>query len=67
MLDLTDEIITLPALAKRFDLAPRTVYDPAWRRRVGLPAVKLGGKIIGVRAQDVAAVLRREFEPPSAA
>jgi hypothetical protein len=66
MLDM-DEIIPLPVLAKRYNLAPRTVYDRAWRERVGLPVVKLGGKIIGVRAQDVAAVLRREFEPKPAA
>lgn len=57
------EIVSLEEVAKRYDLAPRTVYDPAWRRRVGLPAVKLGGRIVGVRADDLARVLRREFEP----
>ena len=62
MLDL-EEIIPLPVVAKRYGLAPRTVYDRAWRERVGLPVVKLGGKIIGVRADDLAAVLRREFTP----
>jgi hypothetical protein len=62
MLDMED-IIPLPVLAKRYGLAPRTVYDRAWRERVGLPVVKLGGRIVGVRAQDLAAVLRREFEP----
>ncbi|OGK81978.1 MAG: hypothetical protein A2X52_10190 [Candidatus Rokubacteria bacterium GWC2_70_16] len=67
MLD-TEEIIPLLVLAKRYGLAPRTVYDVQWRRRVGLPAIKLGGKIIGVRAQDVAAALRRErFRPAGAA
>jgi hypothetical protein len=62
MVDL-GELIPLPEVAARYGLAARTVYDRAWRKRVGLPVVKLGGKIVGVRAQDLAAVLRREFEP----
>jgi hypothetical protein len=64
-----EEIVPLHVVAARYGLAPRTVRDVQWRRRVGLPVVKLGGKIIGVRARDLAAVLQREFmpEPPPAA
>jgi len=68
MADL-EEIVPMSVLVERYGFAPRTVHNAQWRRRVGLPVVKLGGKIVGVRAADLAVVLRREFtpEPPSAA
>lgn len=62
-----EELIPLADVAKSTGFALRTLEDRKWRARVGLPVVKLGGKIVGVRAQDLAAVLRREFEPPTAA
>jgi hypothetical protein len=58
-----EELVPLTDVADRFGVARRTVYSRAWRARVGLPAVKLGGRIVGVRPQDLAAVLRREFQP----
>jgi hypothetical protein len=61
----TDNLIPLSVVAKRYGLALRTVEDRQWRARAGLPAVKLGGRIIGVRPEDLEAALRREFPPHS--
>lgn len=63
-----DEIIPLDQVARRYGLALRTLCDRQWRERAGLPVVKLGGKVLGVRAGDLSAALRREFtpEPPEA-
>lgn len=55
-----DEIIPLPRVAERFNVARRTIEDRAWRQRAGLPAIKLGGRIVGVRAGDLRRALRRE-------
>jgi hypothetical protein len=56
-----DEIIPLPRVAKAFKLKLRTVEDRSWRQRAGLRVVRLGGRILGVRAEDLAAALRRDW------
>jgi hypothetical protein len=56
----TEEIIPLSAIAERYGIALRTLEDRKWRARVGLPVLKLGGKVIGVRAVDLRRALRRE-------
>ena len=61
-----DGIISLGALAEQTGVALRTLEDPKWRKRVGLPVVKLGGRILGVRREDLATALRREFRPGDA-
>ena len=54
-----DRIIPLPNIAEKyFNL--HTLRDVKWRARAGLPVVKLGGKIIGVRAVDLERALRLE-------
>ena len=58
-----EEIVPLSAIAERYGVALRTLEDRRWRGRVGLPVLKLGGKIIGVRAVDLQRALR--LEPPS--
>jgi hypothetical protein len=59
----TEELIPLDVVAEKYGVALRTLEDRKWRERVGLPVVKLGGKIVGVRPEDLAAALRREFTP----
>lgn len=61
-----EPIIPLIKVAKRYGVALSTLESREWRERAGLPVVKLGGKIIGVRREDLAAALRREFAPVSA-
>ncbi|MDQ3756495.1 MAG: helix-turn-helix domain-containing protein [Actinomycetota bacterium] len=49
------ELLTVAELAKEFKISPRTVYD--WRyRRVGPPALKVGGQL-RYRRRDVEAWL----------
>jgi hypothetical protein len=65
---MEEKLIPLSVVAERTGVALRTLEDRKWRARIGLPVVKLGGKVVGVRADDLAAVLRREFTPePTAA
>jgi hypothetical protein len=47
--------------------APGSLSSPAWRRRVGLPAVYLGRRIVRFRAVDVARVIARGLEFPTTA
>ena len=61
--DMETDIIPLAVVSERYAVPRSRLADRAWRRRVGLPVVKLGGRIVGVRAADLAACLRREFEP----
>jgi hypothetical protein len=61
-----DELIPLADVAKRYGVSLRTLEDRKWRERHGLPVVRLGGKILGVRPEDLAAVLRRGFESAKA-
>jgi hypothetical protein len=58
-----EQVIPLSVIAEKYGVALSTLEDRGWRQRVGLPVVKLGGKIVGVRPEDLAAVLRREFTP----
>jgi len=63
---MDDDLIPLGAVAERYGVALRTLEDRKWRERFGLPVVKLGGKIVGVRREDLNAALRREFAPEPA-
>jgi len=56
-------IIPLEEIAERYGLSLRTLTDSRWRARAGLPVVKLGGRIVGVRASDLRRALRRERLP----
>lgn len=58
-----DTIVPLQAVSKTYKVPMSRLTNRAWRRRVGLPAVKLGNRVLGVRADDLARCLRREFEP----
>ncbi len=59
-------IVPLEEVAARYpQIAERTLRDRRWRDRVRLPAVKLGGKIIGFRASDLRRALRRERLTPN--
>jgi hypothetical protein len=60
---MDEEIVPLATVADRLGLTLRTVYTREWRARVQLPAVRLPGprgRILGVRASDLAAVMKRE-------
>jgi hypothetical protein len=65
--EIMDEIIPLAEVARQMRFKLATIERKDWRERVGLPVVKLGGKVVGVRAHDLARALRREFEPPPSA
>ena len=56
----SEEIIPLTAIAEQYGVALRTLEDRKWRARAGLPVLKLGGKVIGVRAVDLRRAIRRE-------
>jgi hypothetical protein len=59
-------IIPLEEIAEHYGLSLRTLTDSRWRARAGLPVVKLGGRVIGVRASDLRRALRRErLTPPN--
>ncbi len=59
---ISDTILRLPELADRWDIEMATLRDPRWRRRIGLPVIKIGGKLVGVRADDVLAIEERGRE-----
>jgi hypothetical protein len=54
---LLDEI---PARLRN-QVSLRSVRDPAWRHRVGLRVIRVGRKILGVRPEDLEAVMKRGF------
>jgi hypothetical protein len=56
------QIIPLAVVAEQLGLSPRTLEDRRWRRRAGLPIVKLGGKVVGVEVRTLRAALRRGRE-----
>jgi len=61
--DDIEELIPLFDVADALGVSRSTMYSRAWRRKYGLPVVKLGGKIVGVRREDLSRVLRPEFGP----
>ena len=40
-----ENLLDLASLADRLNISPRLLGDPAWRRRVGLAAIKVGGAL----------------------
>lgn len=56
-------IISLEEISERYGPSLRTLMDARWRARAGLPVVKLGGRVVGVRASDLRRALRREQLP----
>ena len=57
-----NDVFTPERLALLLRLAPNTIRDERWRRRVGLRACRVGGALRFLR-QDVEAVFRRGREP----
>jgi hypothetical protein len=56
---LMKELVAPDALAQIFDLEPSTVRSARWQVRARLYPVKLGGKVLGFRRDDVKRALRR--------
>ena len=52
-----DEALTKQDVARLFRVSPGSVADRRWRRRVGLPAIKIG-KSLRFRRADVLTLLR---------
>jgi Mg-chelatase subunit ChlI len=63
-------IVLLDRAAKRLCVKVRTVRDTRWRKKVGLPLIRVGGRLVGVFEADLSAVLERgreRFQPDDAA
>ena len=52
-------IITLRDLAERWGCETTTLRDPRFRRRLGLPLIRVGGRFIGAYERDVTAIEQR--------
>lgn len=57
------ELIPLEEVPARLGgtVSMRSVRDLRWRRAAGLRVVRVGRRIVGVRPDDLAAVVRRGF------
>ena len=66
MLNETDtRIVVVPprSAARQLRVALATLRDARWRRRAGIPFVKVSGRIVGVAQADINAALTRGREP----
>jgi hypothetical protein len=54
-----EDVMELDPAAEAIKVSYRTIRDPRWRARVGLPVVRVGRKILGVREADLRRVIRR--------
>jgi hypothetical protein len=55
-------VLSLRSAARRLRITEATLRDARWRRRAGVPVVRVGGKLAGVMEADVLAVLCRGRE-----
>lgn len=55
-------IIPLRDLAERWGCEPSTLRDPRFRRRLGLPLIRVGGRFIGAYERDITAIEHRGRE-----
>jgi hypothetical protein len=60
VLDIMRDLVGLDAAAEALGIQPRTIRDERWRRRVRLPVVRVGRRLVGVRVTDLRRTLRRE-------
>jgi excisionase family DNA binding protein len=54
-------LLSAGELAKRLDISARTVRDARWRRRAGIPATRVGGRLL-FRLSDLDEALARGRE-----
>lgn len=59
-----DALLSPPDVAALLKLKTRTPYDPRWRRRAGLNAVRVG-RALRFKAEDVQRLIQRGLESPS--
>jgi hypothetical protein len=59
-------IILLRDLAERWGCEMTTLRDPRFRRRLGLPLIRVGGRFIGAYERDITAIEQRGREPVEA-
>lgn len=54
-------ILSIPEAAERANVAVKTMRDPRWRSRVGLPLTRIGRKT-GVLEEDLLRLIRKGRE-----
>ena len=54
-------MLSISEAADRLSIASKTIRDPRWRLRVGLPLVRVGRRV-GVLEDDILALLRKGRE-----
>jgi len=55
------KLMNVQELSERLNLPTSTIKDKRWRARMGLPAVKLGERVL-FREQDVERVITKHLE-----
>jgi len=65
MMEQTDtRVVVVPprSAARQLRVAIATLRDARWRKRAGIPFVKVSGRIVGVAQSDINAALTRGRE-----
>jgi len=55
------KMLSISAAAERLSIAEKTIRDLRWRLKVGLPLIRVGGRV-GVLESDIEELLRRGRE-----
>lgn len=59
---MMDQLLTAADVAELLRTTRDVVYSPAWRRRIGLPAVRIG-RSLRFRVADVQGLIARGVDP----